>query len=259
MPRIATGEQHVHRDDAARATAKVIQRLPSRFAFDPATYERGAELGFEGFDLYLCGRGGCLGDVPADEVVDAFGLFEPSVVRTGWERGTQVMPPAAAAQEWLGLNARWLGRRLPDELASSLADLAATVGEAAEEGGVEGAALFSALRRTPPPEGSAGELALHLTALRELRGAFHRRALAEVGLAPIEAIVVHDASMAGFYGWPEPWPDPAPLRARWEQAEAQTDAAMAQVLDRIDPGERAELVALGQRALADAEAGADGR
>ena len=31
---------------------------------DPATYAYGAELGFEGMDFYVAGRGGALGDVP---------------------------------------------------------------------------------------------------------------------------------------------------------------------------------------------------
>ena len=48
---------------------------------DPATYAYGAELGFDGMDFYVAGRGGALGDVPADVVTAAFIYFEPDVVR----------------------------------------------------------------------------------------------------------------------------------------------------------------------------------
>lgn len=240
----------MHVDDAVRGSAKPIQVIPSRFVFDPATHQAGAAQGFEGLDQYVCGRGGYLGEATADEVVEAFGLFEPSVVRTSWERGRQVMPPADAAQEWLGLNARWLEQRLPAPLVTQLAAVADEVAATAEQADVDGGALFFGLRRTLPPPGPAGELALHLTALRELRGAFHRQALAEAGLRPVEALVVHDPVTAAFYGWPEPWPDPDPLRARWEGAEARTDAAMADVFALVAPGRRAELVELGVEALA---------
>ena len=45
---------------------------------DPATYAYGAELGFEGMDFYVAGRGGALGDVPADVVAAAFVFFAPT-------------------------------------------------------------------------------------------------------------------------------------------------------------------------------------
>ena len=53
---------------------------------DPACYAHGAELGFEGMDFYVAGRGGVLGDTPADVVVAAFVYFHPDTIRAAWER-----------------------------------------------------------------------------------------------------------------------------------------------------------------------------
>ena len=74
-------------EQAAHETRKVVVTLASRFMTDPATYVRGAELGFEGMDFYASGRGGVLGDVTADVAAAAFVYFELGVVREAWARG----------------------------------------------------------------------------------------------------------------------------------------------------------------------------
>src|SRR5690606_12848752 len=72
---------------AAEATATAVSTVGSHFMLDAATYGRGAELGFQGIDFYVTGRGGVLGDVDADVVSATFGFFEPGQVRTLWDQG----------------------------------------------------------------------------------------------------------------------------------------------------------------------------
>ena len=54
--------------DAATASGDAINGLGTHFMMDMATYAYGATLGFDGVDFYLSGRGGALGEVPADVV-----------------------------------------------------------------------------------------------------------------------------------------------------------------------------------------------
>ena len=58
--------------ELAAAIKPAVSTLPSGFMLDGATYAKGAELGFEGMDFYVGGRGGVLGDVSADVVTATF-------------------------------------------------------------------------------------------------------------------------------------------------------------------------------------------
>ena len=113
------------------------------------TYERGAELGFEGIDFYIAGRGGVLGDVPADVVVAAFVFFGPKRVHEAWERTAAVMPRREAAREWNACLVPWVDEHLGDEADwPRLADLLGRVVEAAP---VAGAPVFAGFRPLPSP------------------------------------------------------------------------------------------------------------
>ncbi len=79
---------------AATRSAAAVSQVGSHFMLDGSTYKRGAELGFQGLDFYVTGRGGALGDVDADVVSAAFTFFEPTSIRTLWAQGTAVLPPA---------------------------------------------------------------------------------------------------------------------------------------------------------------------
>jgi hypothetical protein len=207
---------------------------------DPATYARGAELGFDGFDFYIAGRGGVLGDVPAAVVTAAMVFIAPEVAEPAWERAATVMPYAQAAHEWaacLHANAREFDAGQVDWAA-----LATMLGRVVAFAPVAGAPLFAGWRALPEPD-DAPALALHrLNALRELRGALHGAAVLTVGLAPVEAMVVRAPQMLATAGWTEAPPDPAPFNERWALAEARTDRMFGRHLGVLDGGERDALV-----------------
>jgi hypothetical protein len=229
--------------EAATASAAAFSRTATHFMFDGATYARGGELGLEGIDFYFLGRGGALGDVDADVVSAAFVFFEPSVVRTAWDRARAVMAPQAAAAEWALAAHQWGEANLVDP-GVDLVRLAELAGKVVDAASPAAAPVFAGWRRLPLPSSPASLAIHHLNGLRELRGALHGAATVTAGLTPLEAVIVKTPPLAPMFGWQEPYPDAGPLRDRWEQAEAGTDRAVAQALASLDDAERGELVEL---------------
>jgi hypothetical protein len=229
-------------EQAAHDLREAVVRIPGGFMTAASTYERGAELGFEGADFYVAGRAGVLGEVPADVVVAALVFFAPQTVHDAWARSAAVMSRDRAAREWLATGHRWAEQHLPDDI--DWATVAALLAPVVRAAPAAGAPLFAALRTFDEPEAPKA-LALHrLNAVRELRGALHGAAVLTVGLAPVEAIVVHTPKMLRAFGWPEPHPEAGPLRGRWDLAEARTDRMVGRHLAVLDDDERTELVDL---------------
>ena len=224
-------------EQAAHDLRGAVVNLPSKLMTNPEAYTHGAELGFEGMDFYIAGRGGALGDVPADVVTAAFVFFERETVRLSWERSAAVMSRREAARAWAGVFAEWAPRLLPDDRDwKTVADLLARVSETAL---VSGAPIFAGWRDLPEPEDLRAMVVHRLNGLRELRGALHGAAVLTVGLHPMEAIAVQTPGMLKFYGWPTGRIDTEPLHQRWALAEARTDRMFGRnlaVLDDIELG-----------------------
>lgn len=229
-------------EQAANETRRAVVMLPSGFMSDAATFARGKELGFEGFDFYVAGRGGALGDVPADVVVAAFVFFAPRSVQDAWERSAPVLPRREAAQEWAACAHRWAEDHL--DASRDWARVAELAGRVVADASVAGAPIFAGWRTLPEPEAPRALAAHRLNAIRELRGALHAAAVLTVGLAPVEAIAVLVPDMLAVMGFAEPPPDPAPLRERWSLAEARTDRMLGRHLRVLDATELDELVDL---------------
>jgi hypothetical protein len=230
--------------DTAAALKKPIGDLGMQFMMDPLTRAAARELGLRSQPMYHLGRGGALGDVPADVVIAAFAFFPPALVREHWEAGRAVLAPAAAARAYAGMCCDWGRRHLTDApgAARALALLERVV-DGAEAAGLP---LFAGWRLLPRPADVPGRLALVVNVMREHRGAVHAAATAAVGLGPLEATLAGSYGEAGakFSQWPEPYPDPSPYAARWQQAEDLTAAAAAAPYALLNDAERAELVDL---------------
>lgn len=229
-------------EETAIATAPGVSAVPSRFMLDPATYQRGGELGFNGLDFYVAGRGGALGDVPADVVSAAFVFFNPAMVAAAWDAAGSVMSRAQAGTEWAGSLRRWVEEHAPDGL--DYARLAELARRCVDEANPAGAPVFAGWRRLPRPDDPKVAAVHELNALRELRGGLHGGAVLASGLRPLEAVAVRTPQMAGLFGWAEQLPDPAANEEQWAAAEAGTNRAMAPVFDVLDEAERAELASL---------------
>jgi hypothetical protein len=229
-------------DEVAERIGPPVNDLGGRFMLDGATYVRGAELGFDGLAFYFCGRGGVLGPVDADTVIDEFCFFGADAVRTGWDAGLGVMDPADAAAEFMACGHRWGRDHLPATVpGSDLARLARTVFDAAE--GLP--LLVRAWADAPWPEDEPA-MALHAVhLLRELRGGLHAVAVRAQGLDPHAAVMARGgAGVAAFLGWPEPHPDRDAARPAWTEAEVATNAAVAHHLGALDAAQRTKLAEL---------------
>lgn len=228
--------------DAARASAPAVSTITSHFMLAGRTYKKGAELGFEGLDFYVTGRGGVLGQVDADVVTAAFAFFEPAHIRTQWEKGLTVMSAAEAGRAFAACASDWAAEHVPPDLdATRLAELAGRVASSAR---VSCAPVFAGWRTLEVPSDPAAAAVHQLNALRELRLGLHASCIVASGLAPLEAMAIKSPGMAPVFGWAElPEVDDA-QRARWEEAEANTDRAIAHAYEALTDAERAELVDL---------------
>jgi len=221
--------------DLGRATAPAVSDIASKFMLDGATYVRGAELGFEGMDFYAAGRGGVLGDVPADVVAAAFVFFEPGLVREAWDRSGEVASRADAAAAFAECGYAWARAHLADDAAvEQVGSLGMKVVEATSPAG---APVFAAWRELPRPEDTQGLALYVLDALRELRLAYHGAAVLSAGLAPVEAMAVKSPAMAPVFGWNDPLPDAELYRERWDEAEHATNLVMGLALSVLDDDE----------------------
>lgn len=236
---------------AAAAVKDAVGGWGFTWMSDAGVRARGkAELGLRGRPLYHLGRGGALGDVPVEVVIAAEAFFPPDVVRAAWEEGRAVRAPLDAAVAYAGLCADLFRDSFGDRPdLPRLAELLERCVDGAEAAGLP---LFAGWRALPRPADAAGRVGLLLNILREHRGAVHAAACTAMGLGPLQAIMAgsYGEDNARFFEWPEPYPDPAPYRSRWDAAEDLTSAAAAGPYDALDTAERTELVSLVHAVLA---------
>lgn len=233
---------------AARESGPAVTNLTSFFMIAPETFAKGAELGFEGLDFYVTGRGGALGDVDADIVAAAFVFFEPSMVRTQWDAGRAVMAPLDAARGFASCLGDWTETNVPADFETArLAELAERLVSTASPAG---APLFAGWRSNIEAPTGPAAATFAMNAIRELRNAFHGIAVITSGLTIQEAVSHRSPHMAGLFGWGDPI-DTAEIADVWAGAEEATDRAMARAFEVLDEAERQEFV---ERALALLEA-----
>jgi hypothetical protein len=229
------------RVDAARKLAEPVARLGGGFMSAPATFEEGRRLGLPRLDYYVGGRGGVLGPVSADAVIDAFVWFEPGMIRRHWQAALAATSPLVLAQHWAEQAYVWGRLNLPDpQTARRLQILAGRVVTHADP---SVGALFRGWMELPVPSDSLGAAAHYLYAMRELRGAWHAVAVSAEEIAPADAVAIKTPRLAEMFGWSD-LPDPQEARSGWVRAEEATDGFMATCLTCLSATELDELVSL---------------
>jgi hypothetical protein len=229
-------------EQVAHDTASLIATFPVGFLVDGATSANADRLGLDLGTFYVAGRGGVLGDVPADVVVAAFTFFAPDWIRAAWERSAAV-PRHAAAEAYVDAAHAWATATFDDALDWSR--LAALLEPVVANASVACAPVFAGYRATLAEPHEPKALAQHrLNAVRELRGGLHAAATLTVGLTPFEASSVRTPQLLAFQGWSGTPLDPAPLRDRWNLAEARTDRMLGRAFAVLSDTERTELVEL---------------
>ena len=234
---------------AALATAPAVANLASYFMLDMGTYAKGNELGFEGLDFYIGGRGGALGKVDGDVVNAAFVFWKPSTVIEAWDKARKVMSADEAARAFAAVSHTWAEEHLTGDV--DLARTAALLGTLIAGARTSAAPLFAAWRAMPEPDADrTAALVLHrLNVLRELRGGLHGAAMIGHGLDPHVAVTIGGPAMLGLYGYDGPHPDAesdeaqATWRAAADAGEVALGAAAFAVLDEPERDELVELLA----------------
>lgn len=214
-----------------------IAAVGGAFMLDDATTERGAALGLDLAEFYGLGRGGVLGDAPPEVVASAFQFFPPEVVTLVWSLARAKMAPADAVAHYTEACRAWGRAHLPG--VPGLDALCAAAEKVVVAAPTAGAPLFAGWGAVELPGDVEGRAAQLLHVLREHRGANHFAAVLAVGLTPLEAVIVSGgADEAALFGWPRPYPDPEPARARHAKAEALTDRIVAPACAVLDDTER---------------------
>lgn len=230
-------------EQAAAALAGPVSRLGGAFMTDPATREAARAHGLSAWAFYYAGRLGVLGAVEP-EVAVATAVFLPFDRGVpAWQKGTAVLAAPVAATRYAEQCHRWGREHLGNfPGAERLATLARRVAGAVDPAGLP---LFAGWRAMPEPVDPPARAALALQVLREHRGGVHGLAVLASGLLPLEAIVAgRRPADAEFLGWSPPYPDPEPLTARRDAAEALTTQLAAPPYAVLSAGQRDELVEL---------------
>jgi hypothetical protein len=238
----------VRRMDLANATAPSFADVGAAFYFVPETVSVGKAVGLNGFQWYLLGRGGVLGDVDADVVSSAFGYFNPPTVRGLWDAATAVMPPREAGARYHRCAADFGSQRFAgiDGL-DAFNDAAEAVIAAAHPGGLALFAAIAAESRVDDPAGRAMQLAC---VIREFRGSAHLAAVVASGVHPAVAHYIKRPEMWRPFGYDEASP-PTVTDADREglaHAETITDRIVAPAFAALD-GAQSDALASGIAAM----------
>jgi hypothetical protein len=218
--------------DVVKAIEGPIGAAGAAFYFNPDTLAKGKEIGLDGFRFYMLGRGGVMGDVPAEVIESAFGYFASPLVDKIWNSARERVDPKLAASTYLDCNAA-LGRaRLAD--VAGMAEYCQAAEQVAAAARPAGLPLFAGMMAQPVPEDVPAK-ALHLTAvLRELRGSVHLLAIAAVDLDNAVAHAIRRPNDVEMFGYESAPTITDAHRAQLAEADELTDRLMAGPVGVLD-------------------------
>jgi hypothetical protein len=259
-----------HPSGFAHRTRQAIVDAGGKFMTDAVMSEAAQPFGLPAGVLYFRGRVGAVGDITAPAAAALLGIFPRPVIDQVW-RETAAIPPAAATHAYARACAAWGERHLSSIPAvDRLAELAEQVVDRTEPSAL---ALLSAWIAQPRPPSGAARAAHALMLLRELRGGIHFAALRTQGLDIPSAVLIDPTGgipRLQRTGWTPDWIGELQQRAaalsnpqaRWQRAEAMTDAAFGDCVTRLatdDQNALEDLLAQALTASTQNPAGACGR
>lgn len=229
--------------DLAAVTADPIQVIGMSFYFDPATGERAREHGINIYEFYGLGRGGTLGDVEPDVVLEAFTFFHPRLIERFWTNAKTKADPVAIAAAYVIAAYEFADRTFGAIDVSVLANFAHAAHQvvAAVEAGHH--QLVDGYRQYDVPQNPVHAAYLGAILMRELRGCVHIDAVNEVGLSAAEACYLEDPSLFTLHGYVEDeTPSVTPeIAEKKVEAERITSQLMAGFFSVLSDDERQHL------------------
>lgn len=241
-------------DEFINTACSAMAAMAPVWYFAPATNERGAALGLDGFHFYFLGRGGVLGDVEARVVASAFGYFKPKLVERMWGEARAIADPRETGRAYMACCAEFGRARLGG--LGGLEEFCAAAGAINDAADPAGLALYAGISAEPLADDPPAR-ALQLAAvLRELRGSAHLVAVLATSLDPKVAHFIRRPEMFATFGWRA---DEAPVVsegdvAKLEAADRLTDQLLTpafSVLDRTGRGAMVGTLERMQAAIAD--------
>jgi hypothetical protein len=176
-------------DEQVRAVSRrlrdLVEPIAANVYFAKQAQEAYEELGLGYIPGYFCSRSACLGEVPGEVVVSAFGVFNPDVVLPAIAEGRAKTNIAAL----LGARERGATASLEGILdgVSEGADRATEILErAADAATCEGHPLYAGLRSLGMPGNEVGALWRAADLVREHRGDSHTNAWVSHGVDAVE-------------------------------------------------------------------------
>jgi hypothetical protein len=169
----------------SRRLRDLVEPLAANVYFAPEVQANFKELGLSWIPGYFTSRGACMGQVPGEMVVMAFGVFEPNLVINAVTEGWSKTDRATI------LNARERGatdslRNLLGADPAGMARATELLRRAGDAATGEGRALYSGLRSLGWPGDPVGDLWRAADLVREHRGDSHTCAWVSAGIAPVE-------------------------------------------------------------------------
>jgi hypothetical protein len=229
--------------ELADVLADPVQVLGMSFYFDPLTGEKGKEHGLNIYEFYGLGRGGTLGDVDLDVIVDAFTFFHPRTLDRMWNGGKAKADPVTVAADYVQAAYEFADRTFGDvdvEVLRGFAAAAHKVAASVESGHHQ---LVDGYKQYVVPTNPVHAAYLGCILMRELRGCVHIDAVNEVGLSAVEACYLQAPLIFTLHGYVEDeTPDvTSESAARKVRAEELTSALMAECFSVLSDEERHQL------------------
>ena len=233
----------MNNDELVKAVCPLINDTGWAYYFVPETVAKATELGLNGMEFYVIGRGGPLGDCDSSAVAAAFGYFNPVVIARAWNGASAKVKPRDAGRAHLECSAQ-LGRAKLGGVANldAFVKAADAVNNAADP---DGLALYSAIKSETLASDVPARAMQLVTVLREFRGSAHLVAIRAMGLTSKQAHFVKRPDDVKMFGWT---PEDAPhiddsVRAKMVEVEALTDALVSPAYSVLDDAGRNALLA----------------
>lgn len=247
-----------------RATSRrlrdVVEPIAANVYFAKEAQEAYGELGLGYIPGYFCSRSACMGRVPGEAVVSAFGVFNPDIVLPAVEEGrakTDVESLLAARERGAIASLECILGGVPDGAARATEILR----RAADAATCEGHPLFAGLRSLGFPGSTTGDLWRAADLVREHRGDSHTCAWVSHGVDATEITLLTELwwrlplnSYVRTRGWTSDQTDGAIDRLRERglvEGDGFTPAGQelrASIEEATDRQERAIVTAIGDDA-----------
>ena len=251
-------------EEDVRATSRrlrdVVEPIAANVYFAKEAQEAYGDLGLGYIPGYFCSRSACMGRVPGEAVVSAFGVFNPDIVLPAVEEGrakTDVESLLAARERGAIASLERIFGGVPDGAARATEILR----RAADAATCEGHPLFAGLRSLGFPGSATGDLWRAADLVREHRGDSHTCAWVSHGVDATEITLLTELwwrlplnSYVRTRGWTADQTDRAIDRLRERglvEGDGFTPAGQelrASIEEATDRQERAIVTAIGEDA-----------